>query len=256
MKSAVWGEARSRALQGTERPEATTSSTGRCSGSCSRLKSPGLALYSLGIPRSFGRLDLNPARPSICCPTCFGKVDRRYVKRGDVESAPVISAPASTDRPDRSTTRPGPAAIPRGPDRGRDARPRPAARSRRPSHVLRSRPLGRGHGGRPRVPGPGRSSVAPLTLRATSLPVFRGRGLRLLWRQPGDLADGRRAANLDHRRDPDVQTQIYPRVDDEATRRRSSWSTPAPRRSSRRRRTGRSTARTSRSTAAPGRPRP
>ena len=54
MKSAAWGEARSRILPGTEQPEATTSSTARFPGFCSRLKSPVLALYSLGIHRKFG----------------------------------------------------------------------------------------------------------------------------------------------------------------------------------------------------------
>ena len=60
MKSAVWGEARSRILPGTERREATSSSTARFPGFCSRLKSPVLALYSLGIHRKFGATGFEP----------------------------------------------------------------------------------------------------------------------------------------------------------------------------------------------------
>ena len=60
MKSAAWGEARSRILPGTEQPEATTSSAARYSGFCSRLKSPVPALYSLGIHRKFGATGFEP----------------------------------------------------------------------------------------------------------------------------------------------------------------------------------------------------
>ncbi len=73
--------------------------------------------------------------------------------------------------------------------------------------------------------------------------------LRLLRRQPDDLAHGRRAARLRDRRDPAVQARDLSRRS--TTRRRSSWSIPGRRRSSRRRGTGRSTARTWRSTAGP-----